>query len=70
MSDRDSHPLLLPATVDCPECGVLTDIVFRAPDGVFELEDLTDPPVMEVKGYCGHTYTVQYGGWVAHEDAG
>lgn len=69
-AERDSHPLQLPAIVTCPECSVDTDVVFIAPDGVFDMEDLTEAPQMTIKGYCGHNFLAEYEGWIAHEDAG
>ena len=67
--DRDSRPLELPATVDCPYCSELTDVVFVAPEGVYELEDLIEQPVMKVEGYCGHSWDARYEGWSIHEEA-
>ena len=69
--ERDRSPLLLSGIVDCPECDTPFEWVFQAPEGVYDKEDLTDAPVEEVEcPECGHRWTEEWGGWVAHEDAG
>ena len=71
--ERDTQPLQLQNTVDCPECDTIFDVVYTAPDGVFDNEDLVDAPVMEItcpNSDCGYTWEREYEGWLAHEDAG
>lgn len=69
--DRDQQPLLLSSLLDCENCEMTFDEVFQAPDGVFEVEDLIDPPSKEVVcPSCGHDWVAEYGGWHEHESAG
>jgi len=69
--DRDKHPIQLPAMVDCPECDTVFAVVFTAQEGVFDLEDLIDAPVMVVTcPGCEYAWTQDYEGWIAHSDAG
>jgi len=68
--ERDSHPLLLDALVDCTYCGLSFDVVFEAPEGVYEREDLVDQPEMDVTcPACGTIFHATYTGWTEHEDA-
>lgn len=68
--DRD-RPLELDAFVECPECDLLQDVIFVAPDGITEMEELTEAPSTEIRcAGCGHVWRAEYEGWQAHEDAG
>lgn len=69
--DRDQQPLQLSAVLDCPDCGTTFEVIFMAPDGVFDAEDLVDAPTSEVEcPSCGECWTAEYPGWCLHEDAG
>ena len=69
--ERDTAPLQLPNLVDCEECFATFDVVYIAQEGVYDMEDLVDAPVMEVQcPACGHTWEREWEGWLAHEDAG
>lgn len=68
--DRDQEPFSVGQIVACPECRIEFDVVFVAPEGVFEAEDLVDAIEMTVTCPMGHTFVATYEGWVHHEDAG
>lgn len=70
-AERDLVPLTVEQVVECPNCHVEFDVVFQCPEGVYEIEDLTDPPeqIIECPG-CQVEFTALYEGWVIHEDAG
>lgn len=69
--DRDKAPLRLTGVFDCPECDVTFDHIFVAGEGVYDTEDLIEAPVGEVEcPSCGCTWMGEFGGWVAHGDAG
>lgn len=71
--DRDREPLQLSSLLDCPECQTTFEHVFTAPEGIFEREDLIDPPTAQVKcpnPHCGEEWFAEWEGWTSHEDAG
>jgi hypothetical protein len=69
--DRDRDPLTLVSVVECPVCACEFELVFEAPEGVYEVEDLTDPPVSRGPcPACGDDGPWVYDGWTVHEDAG
>lgn len=69
--ERDQEPLKLESILTCEECDVDFDHVFTADEGIFEREDLVDAPVEEVTcPNCGLSWEAEWGGWLAHEDAG
>lgn len=68
--DRDQEPLRLDQMEECPSCEVLQDVVFQAPAGVFELEDLTEAPEALVTCVsCQYVWKALYSGWTIHEEA-
>lgn len=70
---RDKTPLQLEAILTCPNCLTDFDYVFQAPEGIYYKEDLVEAPTSVVRcpnPECGHEWTAEYEGWIAHEDAG
>jgi len=69
---RDDIPdLILSCMFDCEECDTTFDHVFKAPEGVHEVEDLVEAPEEEVTcPGCGDVQVREWQGWMAHEDAG
>lgn len=71
--DRDQTRLRLPALLDCPtsHCRTTFEWVFVAPEGVYDSQDLSEPPEDEVECPACHTTWVQeYEGWAFHTEAG
>lgn len=69
--DRDRRPLQVAGFATCPECQADIEVVFTAPEGIFEVEDLSEAPKKVVHcTNCEHDFDAEWGGWVAHEDAG
>lgn len=67
--DRD-QPLRLESLVDCVFCGVTFDVLFIAPDGVFDLEDLDEAPTADVCcPSCNEKQIAEYTGWTIHNEA-
>jgi hypothetical protein len=55
----------------CRFCDTDFEVVFQAPEGVYEVEDLEDPiSQIEKCPACGKTQAVTYDGWIVHGDAG
>jgi len=67
--------LILPANVDCPnpECEHAYVELFVAPEGTDTVEDLVEPPVVEIS-VCPQCGTVQknleFPGWMFRSEAG
>lgn len=69
--DRDKLSLRLSQIWECPACGTEQDVDFVAPEGVYDAEDLTDPPEAEHScEYCSEFFVIEYSGWTVHQDAG
>ena len=69
--DRDRRPLQVVGFATCPDCEADIEVVFTAPDGIYEVEDLVEAPKQRVScGNCPAEFEAEWGGWVAHEDAG
>jgi len=67
--ERDSVPLILENLVDCDVCDTTFDVVYVAPDGVFDMEDLTTPPSQEVEcPNCGEKWERAWEGYYQHQD--
>lgn len=68
--DRDKvERLKLEAIVDCPDCDTMIDVIFVAPPEVYELEDLTEPPTVEIRcPNCDTVWVQEYEGWMQHQD--
>ena len=69
--DRDQEPLIRESIVECPSCQTEFEVVFQAPDGIFETEDLEDPIEQQVEcPECSTSFIAKFEGWVVHGDAG
>lgn len=68
--DRDQAPLRLSQLVDCGLCGTTQDVLFEAPEGVYDLEELEEAPeTTHTCVSCGHAAEVTYSGWTIHTEA-
>lgn len=61
----------LSQTEECEECGSMQDVLFVLPAGAWDVEDVDEiEDVEHTCTACGHTQSVEYSGWTAHNDAG
>lgn len=68
--DRDQAPLRLSQLVDCPECQTMQEVEFVAPEGVYELDELTEAPETTTRCVnCDVEWVVTYSGWTINEEA-
>lgn len=69
--ERDLIPLQVESIVTCQFCDTDFEVVFQAPEGVYEVEDLEDPITQAEKcPACNQEQVVTYDGWIVHGDAG
>jgi hypothetical protein len=67
--DRDKASLVLSQLHDCV-CGETFEVDFTAPDGVFEAEDMLEPPITSVVcPACGRAQAVSYSGWSVNDES-
>lgn len=68
--ERDAAPLVLSQLWDCTKCYATQDVFFTAPDGVFEAEDMLEPPTTTVTcPKCGFTEDAEYTGWSVNDES-
>ena len=69
--ERDLIPLEVESIVTCQFCFTDFQVVFQAPEGVYETEDLEDPITQTEKcPVCDREQVLTYDGWIVHGDAG
>jgi DNA-directed RNA polymerase subunit RPC12/RpoP len=57
-------------TIECDYCETLIDVLFVAPEGVWEAQDIEEPLTAEVTcPECGRKSTEEYSGWSNYDDA-
>lgn len=68
--ERDQEPLRLSQIVECAMCETMQEVEFVAPEGVYDLEELTEAPeTTHTCVSCGYEAEVTYSGWTVHEEA-
>jgi len=68
--ERDKQPLRLSQLVDCSLCDTTQEVEFVAPDGVYELDELVEPPeTVHTCINCGFQCEVTYSGWTVNDEA-